>query len=86
MLEIYPLGLLLFARQHSVQHVVHLCVVGTVQLGNLVAGSVSDCNGFVLVLEIIKVQRDVLKQGEKTPKWAKSEDRGFLLPYVHSKF
>ena len=86
MLEIFLLGLLLYARQHSVQHVVHLCVVGTVQLGNLVAGSVSDCNGFGLVLEIIKVQRDVLKQGEETPKWAKREDRGFLLPYVHSKF
>ena len=47
------------------QHVVHLCVVGTVQLGNLVAGSVSDCNGCGLVLEIIKVQRDVLNQGEE---------------------
>ena len=66
MLEIFQLGLLLYARQHSVQHVVHLCVVGTVQRGKQVAGSVSDCNGCGLVLEIIKVQRDVLNQGEKS--------------------
>ena len=65
MLEIFQLGLLLYARQHSVQHVVHLCVVGTVQRGKQVAGSVSDCNGCGLVLEIIKVQRDVLNQGEE---------------------
>ena len=65
MLEIFLLDLLLYARQHSVQHVVHLCVVGTVQRGRQVAGSVSDCNGCGLILEIIKVQRDVLNQGEK---------------------
>ena len=45
--------------------VVHLRVVGTVQLGRQVAGTVSDCNGCGLILEIIKVQRDVLNQGEK---------------------
>ena len=65
MLEIFQLGLLLYARQRSVQHVVHLCVVGTVQRGKQVAGSVSDCNGCGLVLEIFKVQRDVLNQGEE---------------------
>ena len=47
------------------QHVVHLCVVGTVERGKQVSGSVSDGNGCGLVLEIIKVQRDVLNQGEE---------------------
>ena len=53
------------------QHVVHLCVVGTVQLSRQVAGSVFDCNGCGLILEIIKVQIDVLNQGEKNAEMGK---------------
>ena len=55
MLEIFQLGLLLYARQRSVQQVVRLCVVGTVLLGIWWQDLHPTEMVFVLVLEIVKV-------------------------------